>query len=203
MLERLQQEMDRLNINARELSIRANLGGSFVYDILSGKSSNPTIKKMSAIADALGISLPYLLSGIPDDARYSSNIDFIKVPILSSTGKINNDTINYLFQEKWLIETLSVATKDLKIFVITGDNMQPTLNNGDTVLVNISCKAPTKPGIFLILSGASMVPRNIEFLPDKNFRKICISDNLKLSNHICNLDEVDIIGQVIWVAREI
>ena len=46
LIERLRIAMERAQVNARELAETAEVGRSFVYDVLSGKSLNPTTHKL-------------------------------------------------------------------------------------------------------------------------------------------------------------
>lgn len=210
MIERLKQEMTRMNINALELSVRANVGRSFVYDLLSGKSSNPTTKKMSTIANILGVSLPYLISGVRDDIDARSNSEYTSIPFfLHSDNSDNAEKVirnAQLFQKSWIKETLATSPEDLRIIVIHNNGgLNPILNKHDTALVDISCKEPTKPGVFILQSGGSLIARHLEFVPDKNLRSVSIStDNTRNSAcaHICDIHDINIIGRVVWVGRE-
>ena len=60
LIIRLKEEMEKSNINALELAEKAGVGATFVYDILKGKSKNPTSKKLLSIAEALNVSLSYI-----------------------------------------------------------------------------------------------------------------------------------------------
>lgn len=62
-------------INARKLAIEANLGASFVYDLLSGKSVNPTFSRIKSIAAVLNVSPSYILS---DDNIQNADLITIK-----------------------------------------------------------------------------------------------------------------------------
>jgi len=50
-------------INPGELSRRASLGETWVYDLLAGRNTNPTLNTLEAISTALNCSIPYLLGG--------------------------------------------------------------------------------------------------------------------------------------------
>lgn len=50
-------------INARNLAMAAKTGRSFVYDILSGKSADPTITRLRRIAVALETTVEELMGG--------------------------------------------------------------------------------------------------------------------------------------------
>lgn len=208
MIDRLREEMSRLGINARELSERANLGPSFVYDLLSGKSSNPTTKKLSSIAEALGVGLPYLVSGSNSNhITYGKDENFIAIPMLLNTDQDRKETPVYkqfLFHKNLLAENIGANPNNLKIVTITDDNMEPVLYKNDSALVDTGCRTPEKPGIFIILSGTSMVARHLEFAPDQNLTKVFISrDPKKFAPYSCDINDVEVIGRVVWVGRSL
>src|SRR5690349_12741265 len=62
--QRLRLEMKKQGISSAELARRAELKTSFLYDVISGKSANPSTVKLARVADALGISLAYLAGSI-------------------------------------------------------------------------------------------------------------------------------------------
>lgn len=201
MLERLRQEMARHDINARELSIRANIGRSFVYDLLSGRSPNPTTKKLTSIAEALGVSLQYLISGP------SSHGDYIDVPLLTNSLQNNDDNVtckSYLLNKKWIATNLKTAPENLRMVIINSDAMSPTINNNDAVIIDISSKVPVKSGMFILQNNANMIARRMEFVLGKLPKQVFISpDNNKYVPYSCNIDEINVLGRIIWLAREV
>lgn len=208
MIERLREEMTRLGINARELSQRANLGQSFVYDLLSGKSSNPTTKKLSSIAEALGVGMPYLVYGANNNnTTYGKDESFIAIPmILSNNPEDKNRHIykNFLFHKDLLTENVSKRPESLRMVVIKENNLHPIICEGDTVLVDTSCKLPSKPGVFVIVSGESMVARHVEYTPDQNLTQVFVSkDTSKYSPHTCDVADIEVVGRVVWVSRNL
>jgi transcriptional regulator with XRE-family HTH domain len=62
--DRLQEVMMRRGLNAKQLSLRAGRGETYVRDILAGKS--PSVDHLSQIADECGVSLSWLLDGDRD-----------------------------------------------------------------------------------------------------------------------------------------
>ena len=59
--DRLRAAMAAKGVAAKPLAKKAKLGETAVRDLLEGRSDNPRIKTLSAIAGALGVSLDYLL----------------------------------------------------------------------------------------------------------------------------------------------
>ena len=206
MIEKLKQEMARQGINARELSMRANLGSSFIYDLLSGRSTNPTTNKMVSIANALGVSLSDLHSGQQGISIANKSYEnFFAIPFFVSNTVENKTTPdNYLFNKEWVLENLKTSPETLRMVMVSGDGMYPFINNKDMVLIDIACKTPMKSGVFILLSNSIAIARRIEFVPEKSSGNVMVfPDNPKYSMHSCHISDLDILGRAVWVAREI
>lgn len=59
--ERLRELLTLRSTNAKETSIKAGLSDSYVSDIFTGKSKNPRMTALQAIAEVLQVDLRYLL----------------------------------------------------------------------------------------------------------------------------------------------
>lgn len=211
---RLKKEMKRAGINARELSERANLGRSFVYDILSGKSSNPTTRKISAIADVLGVSMLYLVNGTSNDndVRQNSGTNFIEIQEADFKADKNglcqisdkSPVTSHFFRRDWLQSRTSSSADNLKIAYIQDDIMHPSICCNDMVIVDISQKTPNPAGIFLVFDGAGAVAKRLEFFRHNNEVMLHVkSDNNIYCSYDCHPSEVDIIGRIVWISRSI
>lgn len=221
LVERLKTAMRNKSINARELAEKADVGASFVYDILNGKSSNPTTKKLSSVAQVLGVSVPYLLHGTrafhdffsSTPLASSSNSDELvaipSVAVEASMGggsEVAEEATSkpYYFHRSWIRQKLKTSPADLRIIFVRGDSMLPTLDDNDMVLVDVSRKSPTPPGIFVLFDGIGLVVKRLEYLGDKEEPLIrIISDNRKYGPYERGAMEVNIIGRVVWFARQL
>ncbi len=214
MIDRLRGEMDRLGMNARELSEIADVGRSFVYDILSGKSSNPTTQKMAAIADALGVSVPYLISGLSNDNEISEKLGgkFVAIQVAcievgkegkhSVEGAINKPP--HFFHKSWIEGSLNTKPQNLRILTVSDDCMSPALIKEDIILIDISKKVPNPPGMFALFDGQGFVLKRLEYVRKLNSSSIIVkSDNQTYTPYETTLDEIDIIGKVVWFSRKI
>ncbi|MBY0407640.1 MAG: helix-turn-helix domain-containing protein, partial [Rickettsiales bacterium] len=86
--QRLKSEMKRRGVTSARLAETAGVKTSFIYDIISGKSANPSTLKLARVADSLGISLKSLvdngefaIQNSPD--TLSPGRDFVLVPRLA------------------------------------------------------------------------------------------------------------------------
>jgi transcriptional regulator with XRE-family HTH domain len=63
MRERIRREMEAQGLNLKSLSLKAKLSETYVRDFLEGRSQDPKLSKIQAVADALGKSLAWLTEG--------------------------------------------------------------------------------------------------------------------------------------------
>lgn len=209
MIKRLQEHMRKSGINARELALQANVGPSFIYDILRGKSANPTIHKLSLVAEVLGVTVPYLLVGIAptqnletksDDIAAIAGLHIKELPDGQRVIRDNDISSVIHFRKSWIAECLKAKPADLRLIKIQGDNMQPALLDGDIILVNLAHKTPSPPGIFLLFDGIGLVAKRLEYIPDSAIVRV-ISDNPKYTSYDVPVREIKVVGRVVWFGR--
>ena len=64
MRERIRAEMEAQGLNAKSLSKKAKLAETYVRDLLEGRSEDPKLSKILAVAQALGKDLAWLVEGV-------------------------------------------------------------------------------------------------------------------------------------------
>lgn len=216
LVERLRHRMEECHMNARELAEKAEVGRSFVYDVLSGKSTNPTTQKLSAVARVLGVSVSYLLYGesvsgsgpvaeqVTPEARDVASIASIAVEASMGGGTLVTEEIEdkpFFFRKSWIRDRLKVTPQDLRVIRVRGDSMQPTMNDGDVVLVDLTRNLPSPPGIFVLFDGHGLMVKRLEMLPGSSEVRV-ISDNPHYAPYSLASENVRVIGRVVWCARE-
>lgn len=210
LVTRLRTQMVRKGLNPKTLAERAEVGRSFVYDILSGRSCNPTSSKIAAIADELGVSMQYLLNGVNSSSSGLQKgwADIAKISTLrvESTSDANivvsvdEPLPQQYFTESWIRETVESAPENIRSIKITCDSMQPTLCTNDQILIDTSKQDLNPPGIFVIFDGVSLKPRRLEMLsPNKILVR---ADNNKYSQYETTPEDLNIVGKLIWLGRK-
>lgn len=215
--ERLRMEMKKRGVTSADLAKRADVKMSFLYDIISGKSANPSTIKLARVAHVLGVSLNYLvgssnnpspspLAPIPADTDYVA-IPRVNVQVSAHGGHIVTQEYaaeSYHFRKTWISEHLRTDESNLRLFYIRGDSMEPTLCNDDLVLADTSRQQPSPPGIFLLFDGFGLVVKRLELIDESPKKRIrIISDNPQYQNYERLVEETSIVGRVVWFAREI
>jgi phage repressor protein C with HTH and peptisase S24 domain len=110
----------------------------------------------------------------------------------------------YWFRRSWIRQALGTSPSRLRLLQVEGDSMQPTLCDGDTVLVDLSQRVPSPPGIFVLHDGLGLVAKRVEHVPmSEPARLRIISDNPRYAPYECLAAEATIVGRIRWFAREL
>ncbi|MEL0304363.1 MAG: S24 family peptidase [Rhodobiaceae bacterium] len=92
----------------------------------------------------------------------------------------------------------------LKLLSVSGDSMSPTLEDGDLVIVDTGRRMPSPPGIFILDDGVGLVAKRVDAIPNTTPPQLRLSsDNPAYSNYQRRIDEVHIVGRIVWFARNI
>ena len=104
-----------------------------------------------------------------------------------------------------LLRRITAAPADgLRLITISEDSMAPTLEQGDMVMVDTNRTSPSPPGIFVLDDGVGLVAKRVDAIPNTAPRMLRLSsDNPAYSNYQRRIDEVRVIGRVVWFARSL
>lgn len=107
------------------------------------------------------------------------------------------------FDRRWL-SRLGFNPRNLSIIEVNGESMAPTLNHGDTIMVDISDRADRlRDGLYVLRLDDALMVKRVALAPRAGMRSITISsDNIHYPTWR-DVDPalIDIVGRVIWAAR--
>jgi phage repressor protein C with HTH and peptisase S24 domain len=105
-------------------------------------------------------------------------------------------------RDQWVIpssvvrEVLHAAPKHIRVFEVIGDSMEPRLQEGDRVFIDIRYRVPSPEGIFALWDGIGVVIKRVQVVRGADPLKIrIISANPQYEPYEATLDEVNIIGR--------
>ena len=215
--QRLKARAFQLDMSPAAVAEASGLNRSFIYDIIRGKSVRPTRSKLQKVADVLKVDVAWLIDGDgtldgEEPKIYSPDTTFVGISGVKAKASAGGGTIvhaedeqvskMYHFRQSWIENELDANAKQLRILRVTGDSMMPTLNDGDTILVDMGRKSPYPPGLFVLHDGMGLMAKRIEHIPSSEPPRISVtSDNPNYSPYECLLDEVNIVGRIRWYGR--
>ncbi|WP_120497331.1 LexA family transcriptional regulator [Kiloniella sp. EL199] len=109
---------------------------------------------------------------------------------------------NWFLPTDYLRSELNVSPVAARIIEVQGDSMTPTLVSGDRVMIDTNDQRPTPPGIFALWDGFGVVVKRLELIPNSDPPLLRISsDNANHNEYQRTIEEVNIIGRVVWYGR--
>jgi phage repressor protein C with HTH and peptisase S24 domain len=147
----------------------------------------------------------------PEDGPNQTPMDgMIEVPVLdvdasAGFGAIASDESSYTrfgFDEKWLRRLTGAKGASLSIVSVLGDSMEPTLSDGDEVLVDASDHGSRlRDGIYVLRSDDTLVVKRIAIKPGAKQITISSDNPAYPSWNDVDREGVAVIGRVIWFGR--
>jgi phage repressor protein C with HTH and peptisase S24 domain len=131
-------------------------------------------------------------------------IDEVEVRAAAGGGFVPDDdgTNKHVVIAEWsmpepFIEARTTA-KSIKIIRAYGDSMEPTIQPGDPIMVDIEDRVPSPPGIFVIWDGIGLVVKRVEHIPNSDPPTLRLkSDNKEYSTYERPLADVQIQGRML------
>lgn len=193
IIQRIKKRMRELGLNARKLAKRSSVGKSFVYDILSGKSRNPTSSKLALISKELDTSVSYLIgdNDIDIDTRHYS-LGYSLLEENPYCPKILLSRSHF---------DLSIE-KDLRTFTIPDNSMEPLLYQYSTIILDVKNYQGIPIGIFVIKYHNNYMVRKLQHVIGSNKIKI-IAENRDYGVYEEDINQLHIIGKVEYCLRQI
>lgn len=206
-VERLRQLIHRVG-SANALARKAGVSQSGFQRYLAG--GQPTRKVLIALAQAAEVDLIWLMTGeggVQPRKPVDSNIQSLtRLPLYQSRATLPpmepqfrsvtpQNVAGLGFCRFWL-SSHGLDAKDIAGLYMQGNSMEPTINDGDTLLVNVTQRDIVDGSLYAIRDGNTALIKRIQRHPAGRLRLIC--DNPIYTVIEVETASVDIIGKVIW-----
>ncbi|MDP8912805.1 MAG: helix-turn-helix domain-containing protein [Pseudomonadota bacterium] len=215
---RIDERLRKLKMSQAELARRVKISQPTISDLIKG--NNTSSKHLHRIAAELETSPAYLAGETDDDApltvapsamdALADKYDLAVLPELelgySMGGGAVFDQYEHRgvvpFQRSWLRTMMRGSFDDLFVARGEGDSMQPTLLDGDIVLIDTAQRdIRQQDRIWAISYGDLGMIKRVRRLPGGSYQ--LLSDNLAVPPIECSDEEMHVVGRVIWVGRRI
>ena len=183
-------------------SISRLLGRNSAYIQQFIKRGSPARLDQSDIALlALHFDVPVEVLGGKEGPTVGQR-SIIKVPLLNGTG---NDSRSQwrLVDAAWL-GRLCDQPASVAILPIVGEAMEPTLCNGDEVMISrVRTQESVREGLYAIRGSSEIFVRRIAIDPTKNRLTVLTDHPAYPSWQGIQRKGVDIVGRVIWIGARV
>jgi phage repressor protein C with HTH and peptisase S24 domain len=205
----------------KEFSKILGFSSSYLSEVESGKTK-PSLELLMRISQITNYSLHWLLTGegpmllehseamVKEHlASYGELDDFTLIPVvaLESDRVIAREAIKasakgkYAFRRTWLQSKGNL--KNFVLFAVRSDSMDPTITDGDFVLINRSQKEVVVGNIYALRIENAVMVNRLQPMGDRRIK--VMSDNKLYESYELDFGtgDIEIIGQVIWIGREL
>lgn len=118
------------------------------------------------------------------------------------TGLSSDKVVDFLaFSEDWVRNTLHRRPANLALLEATGDSMDPTIRDGDILLVDTSVQDIQSSRVYVLQVNGALLVKRIQVRLDGSL--VVKSDNPSYEPEVVRPDErspLRILGQVVWQA---
>ncbi|MDU2409713.1 LexA family transcriptional regulator [Acinetobacter junii] len=184
-----------------------------IKSLVNGRAKGLSLEEMKILVKEHNINAEWLITFEGNIFRGEKitpkndgfNGEFSCIPVrnvtVSAGDGANNDNENVLYhfayRKDWL-KSRGLFEKDLEIIVVRGDSMEPTISDGDSILINTAENEPQDGHIYVIRSGETLWVKRVQRMLDGSLS--LISDNKMYAPMILDLEstpDVKIIGKVV------
>jgi len=216
--ERITERLALLGISQAELARRVKIAQPTINALIRGNATGS--KHLHRIASELETSPAYLCGETDDPVAVaprssvidaiSSELDIAMVPQIDIGYSMGAGTISEQYEQtgvvpfsrSWLRSMMGGTVADLFVARGDGDSMEPTLKDGDIVLIDASQKfIRSQDRIWAVAYGDLGMIKRVRRTPNGSYT--LMSDNPAVSPVECVDGEMTVIGRVIWIGRRI
>ena len=208
---RIELLTDGSGVKNSELARKANISEALVRNWKSAGGSEPARDKIIAFAEAANVNIEWLMTGrgpMKPGERDQSGIgtEFALVPIYNvsisaGAGAFPNKEHaigNLAFTRHWL-RTRGLQPSHLVATNAKGDSMEPSINDGDMLLIDTNQRGLGQDDIYVIRSDDALMVKRLQRGFDN--KVLIISDNPRYKEQSIPTQDLDIIGRVVWIGH--
>lgn len=213
LVERLKAAVKAAGGN-KEVARKSGVPLSTLNSYLAAEA-DPKITKLARIAEVCGTSIDHLMSGSPTQHRpeiWTREFSFVPrydVRVSAGPGAIVpfediDGTRQFVaFRTEWL-RRIGVNPKTAEVLVAVGDSMEPTIRDGDLLLIDRSIDRMVDNGIYVLVIAGMVLLKRLQTRRDGS--AVLKSDNARYDDEVVPAHEVPdlrIEGRVRWFGRTI
>lgn len=200
--EQLKARMVETGIKVPELARRAGVSREALYKLLQREGASTSAENARKLADALGIEgFGELVSVNSEPGVDTALIPIYDVRASAGAGLIPAEYVPVTHQVSFAMDYIRTVIradpKRLAIITVAGDSMAPTLQNGDLVMLDMSRSNFDVEGIFVFRHDETIHIKRV-IRSARAGHVVAIPDNGRYPQQEFPMDEVTVIGRVVW-----
>ena len=213
MSEQVRFELERLireqRVDYSGLSRLLGRNAAYIQQFIKrGSPRELDPKDRRVLAQFFGVE-EELLGGPPRTGGVGGLVEIPLLDVRASAGhgamtELEARHARFGFDEKWLKQLTASRPASLSVIRVEGDSMEPTLSDGDEVMVDLSDTGQRlRDGIYVIRSDDALVVKRVALGPQGRQISIVSDNQAYPSWHDVDRRSIHIIGRVLWFGRKV
>ena len=204
----LQRLIDQRGEDYANLSRLLGRNSAYVQQFMKrGSPKKLPEDERRTLARYFGVS-EELLGGPPVEAYTNLvTVPWLSVGASAGPGSLADDEqtkAHFAFDPKWLRTIGAGDPKRMSIIRVEGDSMEPTLTDGDEILVEATGeKDRLRDGIHVLRMDDALVVKRLALNPAGRRVSVTSDNPAYPSWPDCPIKSVEIVGRVVWAGRRI
>jgi phage repressor protein C with HTH and peptisase S24 domain len=211
----------RGQIPQKEFAKTLGFSSSYLSEVESGKTK-PSLELLMNISQITNHSLHWLVTGegpmflessggmIKEHAAsYGERGEFALIPliVIEDVRGREREAVEAMPEEKYAFRRTWLQSKgtleNFVLFAVRGDSMDPTITDGDFVLIDRSQKKVVVGNIYAFRIENAIMVKRLQPMGDRRIK--VMSDNKLYESYELDLGtgDIEIVGQIIWIGREL
>lgn len=212
-MEQARQALDELILqrkcNYSEISRLIGRNSAYIQQyIRRGSPRYLDEKDRSILARFFGVDETVL--GAPA-RRGAPVVELVQVPVMNVGASAGHGALaegeaqtgQFGFSEGWLRNLKTSKASSLSIIGVVGDSMEPTLYDGDEIMIDLGdAQSRLRDGIYVLRMDGALNVKRIAIEPQGRLISVSSDNPSYPSWHGLNRKSVSIIGRMRWVSRK-
>ncbi|MCC8193668.1 MAG: helix-turn-helix domain-containing protein [Deltaproteobacteria bacterium] len=201
----MQYWLKKTGLKQDELAEKVGLSQGAISNMARG-ARDIKAEYLERMCGVFGISLAEFFLCDKGDLPEVAFVPLVKAVPRAGSGGLEVDATQkrlYSFHTDFL-ERKGGSAGSMRLFIVDGDSMEPTIKGGDMIMVNLLDSAVRSGHIYLVRLEGELMVKRLERLPGGGI--LVKSDNRQHSEHTIDpaAEHIDfaVLGRMCWLCRE-
>ena len=206
---RLKSAMAERGERPKPLALRAGLNENAVNNILKRPNASPQLSTLAALAGALNMTVGELIGERAPAGEGFRMIGAYNITASAGPGAVlveaaeSTPMYQLAFRDQWLAQITNAGDEDLAVLFADGDSMEPTLRDGDTMLIDRTQINIRRPGIYVIGFEGTLNVKRVSVNELAGTIRISSDNPAYAAYDATPDDQFQVAGRVIWIGRKV
>jgi len=212
--DRIRELMSHKSLTIKEFSELTGVKYRTIQNYLSGERAVGS-EFLAAVSEQMGVSASWILTGqapmkLPNGCTEAEQSEFVQVARYAVEASAGNGSEvasedaaqSYAFNRKWLGKR-GLKPDTLSVISVRGDSMEPDLNDGDLVLIDLANTDLADGKIYAVQYSGNLFVKRIQYVPGDTVR--LVSRNAQYTPIEITTPEADgvrVVGRVVASMHE-